>query len=40
MALTELLKRGKNVVLDDENWSRETRLSYVKGVQKKVRVAV
>ncbi|XP_062520502.1 uncharacterized protein LOC134195479 isoform X3 [Corticium candelabrum] len=33
--LADILKQGKNVVLDDENWSRETRVSYLKGVQKK-----
>ena len=36
--LADILKQGKNVVLDDENWSRETRVSYLKGVQKKVSI--
>lgn len=36
LALTDLLKQGKNVVLDDDNWSRETRTSYIRSVKKKV----
>jgi predicted kinase len=39
LALTDLLKQGKNVVLDDDNWSRETRTSYIRSVKKKVSIA-
>ncbi|XP_022080806.1 uncharacterized protein LOC110973903 [Acanthaster planci] len=36
LKIVSLLKQGKRVVIDDENWSKSTRLSYVKSISAKV----
>ncbi|XP_038045636.1 uncharacterized protein LOC119720149 [Patiria miniata] len=36
LKIVALLKQGKSVVIDDENWSRSTRQSYVTSISSKV----